>query len=202
MQVITKDADPAFFRFISDGNLVRQYDMLKSFVEGAIRHADCPVSEHTIRSLNLCAVTQLSPAPGEYRVEPVSIRNSPHSPPPHDQVPPMMRTFVTELHARWEKSTASHLAALALWKLCWVHPFLEGNGRTARAICYLILCVKHKIWLPGANTIPEQIRSDRTPYYSALRDADRSYDPRRPEFLDLSSMERYLDGLLLKQLSP
>jgi len=56
----------------------------------------------------------------------------------------------------------------------WVHPFFGENGRTARAISYLILCARMGFVLPGTPTIPELIVADRTPYYQALRSADES----------------------------
>jgi len=60
----------------------------------------------------------------------------------------------------------------ALWRLNWIHPFIEGNGRTARAACYYLLCVKHGAILPGRKIVPERIRENREPYYAALKSAD------------------------------
>jgi Fic family protein len=35
---------------------------------------------------------------------------------------------------RWAEASAVHLCAYVLWRLNWIHPFGDGNGRTARAI--------------------------------------------------------------------
>jgi fido (protein-threonine AMPylation protein) len=52
------------------------------------------------------------------------------------------------------------------------HPFTDGNGRTARAASYIVLCAHLGLRLPGSNTIPDQIAADKTPYYLALEAAD------------------------------
>jgi len=45
-----------------------------------------------------------------------------------------MDAFFSLIHENW--TIVDHpttLAAFALWNLNWIHPFIEGNGRTARA---------------------------------------------------------------------
>ena len=90
-----------------------------------------------------------------------------------------------------------HLAAYALWKLNWIHPFTDGNGRTARALSYLLLCARLGYRLPGKNTIPEQIAADKTPYYKALEAADGEWVGKK---VDLSVLEKLLADLLANQL--
>lgn len=65
---------------------------------------------------------------------------------------------------------------------------LGGNGRTSRAISYLI---------PGSNTIPDQIVADRQPYFEALQMTDEAS---QNGLLDLSEMEKLLGELLATQL--
>lgn len=78
----------------------------------------------------------------------------------------------------------------------WIHPFADGNGRTARAISYVVLSIKLDSLLPGAPTIPEQIAADKTPYY-ALEAADIAWGDNR---IDLTEMKSMLDAMLAKQL--
>ena len=78
----------------------------------------------------------------------------------------------------------------------WIHPFVDGNGRTARAISYVILCVRLGYRLPGTQTIPEQIAKHKAPYYS-LKAADVCETEGK---LDLSEMEALLESLLAAQL--
>ena len=90
------------------------------------------------------------------------------------------------------------LPAYALWRLNWIHPFVEGNGRTARAACYYLICLKTGMLLPGKKIVPERIRENRTPYYAALRAADQHWDQGHFNVADLST---YLGSLLIDQLT-
>ncbi len=85
-----------------------------------------------------------------------------------------------------------------MWRLNWIHPFADGNGRTTRAVAYLVLCVKAGARLPGWPTIPEQIAVDKAPYYDALEAADLAA---QDEETDLSAMMELLEGYLQKQLA-
>ena len=89
------------------------------------------------------------------------------------------------------------MAGYGLWRLNWIHPFIEGNGRTARAVCYYLLCVRSGSLLPGRKIVPERIRDSREPYIHALREVDKIWAAGN---LDLSAMESYLSGLLEAQL--
>ncbi len=79
----------------------------------------------------------------------------------------------------------------------WIHPFVEGNGRTARAACYYLICLKHGKLLPGTKIVPERIRENRRPYYEALEAADRAWNDGR---LDVSAMAKYLEELMRANL--
>src|SRR4051794_35819408 len=57
-------------------------------------------------------------------------------------VPGLMDQFIVTVHENWYMWSETVLAAYALWRLNWIHLFVEGNGRTARAACYYLLCVK------------------------------------------------------------
>ena len=80
----------------------------------------------------------------------------------------------------------------------WIHPFVKGNGRTARAACYYLICLKHGKLLPGKKIVPERIRENRQPYYAALQAADRAWDEGK---LDVSEIAKYLGELLIGQLT-
>jgi Fic family protein len=93
--------------------------------------------------------------------------------------------------------SAVRLCAYVLWKLNWIHPFSDGNGRTARAVAYVVMSIKLDSLLPGSPTIPEQIAGDKKPYYSALEAADRALEDGK---VDVSELEAMLDGMLATQL--
>ncbi len=100
------------------------------------------------------------------------------------------------INDNWSKS-AVHLAAYVLWKMNWIHPFADGNGRTARAVSYVVLSVKLDSLLPGTPTIPEQIASNKNPYYKALEEADKAWTEGK---IDVSALEGLLGDMLAQQL--
>jgi Fic family protein len=102
------------------------------------------------------------------------------------------------VNSAWEQKSPIHLCAYVMWRLNWIHPFTDGNGRTSRAASYLVLCLKTGYLLPGKFTIPEQIAQDRTPYYRALEAADQRLAESRS--IDLTEMEKLLSALLARQL--
>jgi Fic family protein len=101
------------------------------------------------------------------------------------------------VNSHWNEKNAIHLAAYVLWRMNWIHPFADGNGRTARVVSYLVLSIKLNSLLPGSPTIPDQIAGDKRPYYDALEMADGLW---KQEVLSLATMESMLEGMLAKQL--
>lgn len=89
------------------------------------------------------------------------------------------------------------LPAYALWRLNWIHPFVEGNGRTARAACYYLMCVRQGRLLPGKKIVPERIRENGQSYYQALQEADRHW---KEGHFNVEALAQYLEGLLKAQL--
>jgi Fic family protein len=82
--------------------------------------------------------------------------------------------------------------------LNWIHPFVDGNGRTSRVASYLVLCARLGYRLPGTKTIPERIAENKKPYYAALEHADVAWKQDR---VDVSEMEKLLQGHLEAQLA-
>lgn len=108
-----------------------------------------------------------------------------------------MDRFFSVVHENWGLDHPTMLPAYALWRLNWIHPFVEGNGRTARAACYYLICLKQGRLLPGEKIVPERIRENRMPYYAALRAADKAWDLGH---YDVSVLSEYLSDLLKAQL--
>jgi Fic family protein len=93
---------------------------------------------------------------------------------------------------------ALHLAAYVMWRINWIHPFDDGNGRTARAASYLVLCVKLGYRLPGKRSLLDLIVDNKQPYYAALEAADAARaDNNR---IDVSALEGLLERLLAAHL--
>jgi Fic family protein len=147
--------------------------------------------------LHRIALKGLSSFAGNFRPAEIEIGGSKHTPPGAHMVPEEIEHMCDYINDNWKESSPVHLAAYALWKLNWIHPFTDGNGRTARAISYLVLCLRLGYRLPGTNTIPEQIAKDKNPYYKALEAADGAWTGNK---IDLSELEDLLSALLANQL--
>ncbi len=192
---ILEEEHPELFERIQEQNLDRQYDLLTNCIEIGLLKGPASFDKYLLWSLNHVAVANISQFGGRFRREPVYVGN--HKPPHFNDVPDWMDRFISTVQENWYAWTASELAAYGLWRLNWVHPFIEGNGRTARAACYFLLCVRSGSILPGSKILPERIRENREEYEAALIAADRAWDAGN---LDFRRMENYLAGLLMEQL--
>lgn len=189
------EANPVY-QALQISNVARQYDFLRSIVIAAIAADRKFLSQHVIKALNFHAITCLHANAGEYR--PWFVEVGTHKPPPHYRVQAMMDDFVNFVNSRWESSDPMALAAFVLWRLNYIHPFINGNGRTARAICYFVLCLKFGGELPGQVTLPELISRDRDEYVAALQEADASL---ATGTLDITTLQNLLQRLVLEQLA-
>ena len=106
-----------------------------------------------------------------------------------------MEMFVDEINRSWDQVDPIALAAYVLWKLNWIHPFINGNGRAARAACYFVLCLRMGGWLKGDVILPDLLRRDRDAYVEALKAVDKSL---KTEF-DLTPLYDLLVKLLNEQ---
>lgn len=193
--LVLEEDDADLFTKVQERNLLRQYDLLTNCVEIGLQHGSTALDNYTLWALNHVAVANISQFGGRFREEPIYVGN--HNPPHFKNVPELMDRFISFIHENWHNATPTQLAAYGLWRLNWIHPFIEGNGRTARATCYYLLCARSGRLLTGRKIVPERIRDDRQPYIDALRAADQAWDRGH---LDLSEMEAYLARLLEAQL--
>lgn len=66
-----------------------------------------------------------------------------------------MNEMINDLNRHWDSAPPIVLEAYALWRLNWIHPFINGNGRTARALCYYVICLRMGGFPPaGMRQIP------------------------------------------------
>lgn len=135
---------------------------------------------------------------GNYRPGGVAIEGSRHEPVGAHLVPELIEEMCDYVNDHWDASTPLHLAAYLMWRLNWIHPFADGNGRTSRIVSYVALSIRAGAILPGTPTIPDQIVDNRNPYFEALDAADAAY---RDGKIDVSKMEALLAALLAKQLA-
>jgi len=180
-------------------NGIRQFNLaieiIRTHVKDKERHFR--LRSGIILRLHKAALEGIHPLAGTYRNTPVSIGGSEHTPVEAFMVAEEVEHLCEYVNENWDKS-AVHLAAYVLWRLNWIHPFADGNGRTARTVSYVVLSIKLDSILPGAPTIPDQIADDKDPYYRALETTDASL--KNTGTPDIGELEKLLETLLAKQL--
>jgi Fic family protein len=180
-------------------NGLKQFDAVIRMVETFIDPQRQPFRFRPSHLLHLHreALDGISGYAGNWRPSEVEIGGSRHKPPQAFEVPERIEELCDYINEKWDEKSPVHLAAYVMWRLNWIHPFVDGNGRTSRAASYMILCIKMGYVLPGKKTIPDQIAEDKTPYYKALEAADIACVQGR---IDLTEMKSLLHSMLAKQL--
>lgn len=179
-------------------NGLRQFDHLAQLIEQQTTNKPgrFRLRPSTIMELNRYAVDGLMVAPGSFRRGGIEISHANHVPPPAEEVPRLIDEMCEYVEDNWSRS-AVHLSGYVLWRLNWIHPFRDGNGRTARAVSYFVLCARLGYRLPGTVTIPERIAATKGDYYTALEKADEAW---KRSQVDVSVMEELLTEHLAGQL--
>jgi Fic family protein len=130
-----------------------------------------PLSPFHVRQIHKLVLTRIDDeSAGAYRKTQVLIAGAAHTPPESWLVPQQMDEWGIWLADNRETHPVE-LAAQAHHRLVAIHPFIDGNGRTARLIMNLILM--------RAGYPPTVIlRINRQQYYRVLAEADaRKVDP-------------------------
>ena len=153
----------------------KAYDFMLS-----LARSEAPVlREENIRRLHYLFYCGIDPdAAGQYRKEQVFITGTEYLPPTPEEVPGLMEGFLRELEQRKDTMHPVAFAAFAHRRLVDIHPFRDGNGRTARLLMNLIL-VREGYCIV---TIPPVLRME---YLSALQQAQRRKAPSDEAFIRL-----------------
>lgn len=189
--------DPEEKARVEANNALRQTKAAMDLLAGWVAAERPSLRPSLFLRLHGILMERISQYPGVFRPGPMSISQSEHRPPPSEDVPILVEELCDYVNQHWNDRSALHLAAYVLWRTNWIHPFADGNGRTARIVSYLILCAHTRTELPGKLTIPKQIASAKQPYYDALEAADRRF---RSGAIDVSKIEELLGSCLARQL--
>ncbi|RPI74990.1 MAG: Fic family protein [Desulfobacteraceae bacterium] len=123
-------------------------------------------SEEFILRLHKFILTNIDDASaGSYRHHNVRILGSYHLPPNAQKIGKLMREFVDWYYLNDKSLSVAELSAQVHYRLVHIHPFLDGNGRTARLLMNLVLI---------QNGYPPAVimNLDRKKYYRVLKEAD------------------------------
>lgn len=137
------------------------------------RQPDMDITEDTIKKLHRLFYQKVdADHAGSYRTIQVYISGTEYIPPSPDDVPLLMKELVNKLNSSRAAVHPIELAAMAHKRLVDIHPFVDGNGRTARLLMNLILVNAGY----GVVSIPPVLRND---YINALS-ASRRIDDMEP----------------------
>jgi Fic family protein len=181
-------------------NGIRQTELALDIIRAFVKEKEQPfrLRQGVLMQLHSVALEGIHMFAGTFRNGVATIHGSHHDPVPAFRVADEVADMCDYVNQHWADKSALHLAAYMLWKLNWIHPFADGNGRTARAISYIVLSIRLHSLLPGTNTIPDQIASDKNPYYEALELADKEW--KVTGAVDVSALEKMLSQMLAIQL--
>lgn len=126
---------------------VRNYLKVAAFIDEVYENPDTVLDLRTIRHIHYLVLDGIEGGyeAGEFRkIQNYVINNKTkeviYTPPPASEVPILMLELVDWLRSDEANQLSPLLkAGIAHYQLVSIHPFLDGNGRTARALANLIL---------------------------------------------------------------
>ena len=141
---------------------------------------ESPTTEGVIRELHKITVKSVRGGqadPGHYRKVQNYVVNSRtreviYTPPGPLEVPHLMKEFVGWLNETGDLSPIL-ASGIAQFQFVHIHPFIDGNGRTARLLSTLIL-YKTGYDFKRLFTISEYYDKDRPAYYQAIQSVRKS----------------------------
>src|SRR4030042_7080917 len=163
------------------------------FLEELVKTKKFKINALLIRQIHQLVLNKIDKDnAGKYRTVQVKITGASYSLPYPAQIPVEMKLFEKWLSDKKNKKDIIDYASLAHFKLVHVHPFIDGNGRTARLLMTLILI--NKGFPPTVI-----LKTERAKYYETLHLANKGeYKP----FVDFigrcieRSLTWYLDAVL------
>ncbi len=134
------------------------------FVEDSLKEE---INENLMKRLNGLVLDKIyEEEKGRYRTTNVRILGAIKSPPQAEKVPGLMKNFIEYVTKNPDGLAIMEMAAVIHYKLVEIHPFVDGNGRTARLAMNLFL-MKHGF------PITIVLKNDRKKYYQTLKEADK-----------------------------
>ncbi|MGB2694518.1 MAG: Fic family protein [Dehalococcoidia bacterium] len=137
------------------------------FIDYLSEVPDLPIDELVIREINreFLRGAPSGKMPGQYRTG--QNHEGPYTPPNQADVPPLMRGFGRWLAKGDEDMHPVVRAGLAHVHLVAIHPFWDGNGRTARGLATLIL-QRSPFNFRNLLSLERMIEITKTEYFSTI----------------------------------
>lgn len=182
------EADPDDARELL--NYRRAFEFVSEYLDSG-----SPITEGLVREIHKRLVEGVrggSATPGQYRKVQNYVVNGAtgqtvYTPPPAQDVPPLMTEMVAWLNAPGQVHPVL-VSGVAQFQLVHIHPFLDGNGRTSRLLSTLCL-YRAGYDFKRLFTISEYYDRDRAAFYAAIQGV-------RDSGMDLTGwLEYFVDGL-------
>ena len=135
------------------------------FVERLV-DAKSELTEEVILQLHKLMMSNITEDAGHYRTMGVGITGATFMPPPSSEVKPRMDELLKWSREDPDELTPMELAAVFHHRFVQIHPFSQGNGRTARLLMNALLM---KDGYPFIAIVP---KLDRLKYLKTLMEAD------------------------------
>jgi Fic family protein len=168
-------------------NYKKAFELVSSYLNDS-----GPITEVLIREIHKKLVINVrgnSSSPGNYRKIQNYVVNSKtkktvYTPPPPYEVPRMMNELIRWINQE-QKINPILVSGIAQFQLVHIHPFLDGNGRSARLLS--TLCLYRKGYdFKQLFTISEYYDRNRSDYYKAIQSV-RENDMEMTEWLNYFS---------------
>jgi len=155
------------------------------FIENLVYNSE-EITEEKILHLHEIILKGIEPDAGKYRTSGVIITGAMFTPPRSSEIPELIRELIDWLNKNIEEYSPIELAARFHHKIVTIHPFSEGNGRTARLLLNAILMKN------GYPFLINITNKDRAKYLETLQESDLGNLEAFVNFIARSS-ERILD---------
>jgi Fic family protein len=169
-------------------------DALEYLYELVDKDRRSTLSERLIREFNRIVMRDMDKEwAGRYRNSNVMITGADHTPPEAVELARMMHELIDWLRRSRKTLHAVELAAVLHHRLVSIHPFFDGNGRTARLAMNVVL-------MQAGFPLAVVLKNDRKRYYRTLQEADKQNYAPFVRFI-AQAVQRSLD-IYLKVLTP
>ncbi|MFA5365164.1 MAG: Fic family protein [Candidatus Bathyarchaeia archaeon] len=161
------------------------------FIEKLVE-SETELDEQAILTLHGLLMSKIVLDAGLYRTTGVVITGATFRPPPSSEIRARISELLTWLKKNPDEYSPIELAAVFHHRFVQIHPFVDGNGRTARLLMNAILM---KNGYPFISVIPQQ---DRKKYINSLVEADLKNLPPLVNFIARCaehSLDMYLDAV-------
>ncbi len=174
---------------------VQNYGQVIAYIQTFLGNSVSHITEEIVRQMHAIIMSSIhDDIAGVYRTIPVHVGN--YIPPDSQHIPDLMKEYVFWIN-KSELHTISPFisAGIVHYQFVAIHPFVDGNGRTARALTKLFLmCMGFDI--TSYFSLETFYNRDRKAYYAALDSADIHRFQGKPDLTNW--LDYFLNGMRIE----